>query len=124
MSQGTKGQLSHHDVSIISAELEFVTKLVENLGGAFNLISRISEPIIMSDPREALDKSIQEQGNKIRQLKTEKAEKAVIDAEVAILKDLKAQLAATDGTAAAADASKKPKEKVAKNSFTLKVAKV
>ncbi|KAI8581388.1 hypothetical protein K450DRAFT_279165 [Umbelopsis ramanniana AG] len=77
----------------------------------------------MADPREALDKSVQEQGNKIRQLKTEKAEKSVIDAEVAILKDLKAQLAAMDGTPAAADASKKSKEKVAKNSFTLKVAK-
>lgn len=78
----------------------------------------------MADPREALDKSVQEQGNKIRQLKSQKAEKAVIDAEVATLKDLKAQLAAMDGTPAAADASKKPKEKVAKNSFTLKVAKV
>jgi hypothetical protein len=79
----------------------------------------------MADPRDVLANAVKEQGDKIRQLKENKAEKPVIDAEVAILKDLKAQQAAIDGTpAAAADTSKKPKEKVAKNAFTLKVAKV
>ncbi|GAB5586326.1 Cytoplasmic and mitochondrial histidine tRNA synthetase [Umbelopsis nana] len=77
----------------------------------------------MADPKEILANTVQEQGDKIRQLKTDKADKEVIDAEVAILKDLKAQLATLDGTADAAAKIKKPKEKVAKNAFTLKVPK-
>jgi hypothetical protein len=75
----------------------------------------------MAEPKDILAKSIQEQGDKIRKLKSEKADKATIDAEVAILKDLKSQLATIDGTA---DKGDKPKEKVAKNAFTLKVPKV
>lgn len=78
----------------------------------------------MADPKEILANTVQEQGDKIRQLKTDKADKEVIDAEVAILKDFKAQLATLDGTADAAAKIKKPKEKVAKNAFTLKVPKV
>ncbi|CAM0140254.1 Cytoplasmic and mitochondrial histidine tRNA synthetase [Umbelopsis sp. WA50703] len=74
----------------------------------------------MAEPKDILAKSIQEQGDKIRKLKSEKADKATIDAEVAILKDLKSQLATIDGTA---DKGDKPKEKVAKNAFTLKVPK-
>jgi len=77
----------------------------------------------MADPKEILANTVQEQGDKIRQLKTDKADKEVIDAEVAILKDFKAQLATLDGTADAAAKIKKPKEKVAKNAFTLKVPK-
>jgi len=92
------------------------------------ILARIEESFIMADPKDILAKTVQEQGDKIRQLKTEKADKVVIDAEVAILKDLKAQLAALEGgapnAAATGTANKKPKEKVAKNAFTLKVPKV
>jgi hypothetical protein len=53
------------------------------------------------------------QGNKVRELKTAKAEKAKIDAEVATLLDLKRQLAVVQGEdpAAAAPSSGKKKGK-------------
>lgn len=75
----------------------------------------------MAEPKDILAKNIQDQGDKIRKLKSEKADKAIIDAEVATLKDLKSQLAAIDGTAD--KGGDKGKEKVAKNAFTLKVPK-
>ncbi|KAM3620931.1 uncharacterized protein V6R79_003820 [Siganus canaliculatus] len=51
------------------------------------------------DPEKAkqLTQAVAEQGEKVRALKTQKAEKAVITAEVAILLDLKKQLALAEG---------------------------
>ncbi|KAI8992207.1 histidyl-tRNA synthetase [Pilobolus umbonatus] len=65
-----------------------------------------------------LTKSIEAQGLKVRQLKSQSADKAVIDAEVAILVSLKKQLAALEGP-------KEPSKsaKPSKTAFTLKVPK-
>lgn len=75
----------------------------------------------MSDTQQQkkleLTQSIESQGQKIRQLKAEKAEKSVIDAEVAALLDLKKQLAVLEGTDGKSG-------KAAKTSFTLKTPKV
>lgn len=51
------------------------------------------------DPEKAkqLTQAVTEQGDKVRALKTQKADKAVINAEVAKLLDLKKQLAAAEG---------------------------
>ncbi|XP_023253171.1 methionine--tRNA ligase, cytoplasmic-like, partial [Seriola lalandi dorsalis] len=51
------------------------------------------------DPEKAkqLTQAVAEQGDKVRALKTQKAEKAVITAEVAKLLDLKKQLAVAEG---------------------------
>jgi hypothetical protein len=68
----------------------------------------------MSDPK-ALSQAIEAQGKKVRELKAQKAEKEVVDAQVATLLDLKKQLAVLEGT------DKKPK---GKTSFLLKTAKV
>ncbi|KAF7722149.1 Cytoplasmic and mitochondrial histidine tRNA synthetase [Apophysomyces ossiformis] len=69
----------------------------------------------MTDRKLELAQLIEAQGNKVRQLKAAKAEKATIDAEVEILKSLKQELAALEGNTG--------KGKAAKNSFTLKTPK-
>lgn len=79
---------------------------------------------------EAIEQRITEQGNKIRSLKSSKADKDVITAEVAILNALKAELKAlspADAAAAAAAPVNKPAkadDKKGKGAFTLKNAKV
>ncbi|RCH80705.1 Cytoplasmic and mitochondrial histidine tRNA synthetase [Rhizopus azygosporus] len=74
----------------------------------------------MSDTQQQkkleLTQSIESQGQKVRQLKAEKAEKSVIDAEVAALLDLKKQLAVLEGTDGKSG-------KATKTSFTLKTPK-
>ncbi|KAG0162739.1 Cytoplasmic and mitochondrial histidine tRNA synthetase [Apophysomyces sp. BC1034] len=69
----------------------------------------------MSDRKTELSQAIEAQGNKVRQLKAAKAEKAAIDAEVDVLKSLKQELAALEGNTG--------KGKAAKNAFTLKTPK-
>ena len=79
---------------------------------------------------EAIEQRITEQGNKVRSLKSSKADKDVITAEVAILNALKAELKAlslSDPAAAAAAPADKPAradDKKGKGAFTLKNAKV
>ena len=77
---------------------------------------------------EDLDRRITEQGNLVRSLKSSKADKDKIAAEVATLKALKAEreaLAPSDKAAPASGPSTpKPDDKKAKGSFTLKNAKV
>lgn len=73
----------------------------------------------MSDQKAQLTQSIEAQGLKVRQLKSQAAEKTVIDAEVQILLGLKKELATLEG----AD-KKSPAKKAGKSSFTLKTAKV
>ncbi|KAL0075692.1 histidyl-tRNA synthetase [Phycomyces blakesleeanus] len=72
----------------------------------------------MSDRKAELSQLIEAQGNKVRSLKSQKAEKAAIDAEVAVLKGLKQELAILEGVAGGDKA-----KKVAKSAFTLKTAK-
>ncbi|KAG1434681.1 hypothetical protein G6F56_014226 [Rhizopus delemar] len=71
----------------------------------------------MSDKKAELTQSIEAQGKKVRQLKTEGAEKSVVDEQVAVLLALKKELAVLEGT-------DKKSSKAAKTSFTLKAAKV
>ncbi|KAG9072195.1 Cytoplasmic and mitochondrial histidine tRNA synthetase [Linnemannia hyalina] len=80
---------------------------------------------------EAIEQRITEQGNKVRSLKSSKADKDVITAEVAILNALKAELkalslsdpAAAAATAAPATKPAKGDDKKGKGAFTLKNAK-
>ncbi|KAI7864187.1 histidyl-tRNA synthetase [Spinellus fusiger] len=72
----------------------------------------------MSDRAVVLAHLIEDQGNKVRSLKSSKADKADIDVQVSVLKDLKKELAALEGVSGA-DKTKK----VAKSAFTLKTAK-
>ncbi|KAF9344844.1 Cytoplasmic and mitochondrial histidine tRNA synthetase [Mortierella sp. AD094] len=76
---------------------------------------------------EALDKRITEQGDLVRSLKSSKADKDKIAAEVATLKALKAEreaLAPSDtAVAASGPSTSKPDDKKAKGGFTLKNAK-
>ena len=58
-----------------------------------------------------LEKEVAEQGDKVRQLKTDKAEKAVIDVEVKRLIDLKKQLGVALGQPEVAPGGKKGKKK-------------
>ena len=58
-----------------------------------------------------LEKEVAEQGEKVRQLKTDKAEKAVIDVEVKRLIDLKKQLGVALGQPEVAPGGKKGKKK-------------
>ena len=58
-----------------------------------------------------LEKEVTEQGEKVRQLKTDKAEKAVIDQEVKKLIDLKKQLSVALGQPEVAAGGKKGKKK-------------
>ncbi|XP_053401323.1 methionine--tRNA ligase, cytoplasmic-like [Mercenaria mercenaria] len=62
---------------------------------------------------DRLTAAVAEQGNKVRELKTNKAEKVVVDAEVGKLLDLKKQLAVAQGQdpEAAAGGKKKGKKK-------------
>ncbi|KAI9357147.1 histidyl-tRNA synthetase [Pilaira anomala] len=75
----------------------------------------------MSDQKAQLTQAIEAQGLKVRQLKSQKAEKAVIDPEVQALLSLKKELAALEGADKSGDA--KPAKKAVKSSFTLKTAK-
>lgn len=76
----------------------------------------------MSDQKAQLTQAVEAQGLKVRQLKSAKAEKAEIDAEVQTLLSLKKELAALEGgDKKSTDA--KP-SKAAKSNFTLKTAKV
>ena len=58
-----------------------------------------------------LEKKISEQGAKVRELKTNKAEKSAVDAEVAILLDLKKQLSIATGQPLSQSGGKKGKKK-------------
>ena len=58
-----------------------------------------------------LEKDVAEQGDKVRQLKTDKAEKAVIDVEVKKLIELKKQFSAALGQPEGAVGGKKGKKK-------------
>lgn len=60
------------------------------------------------------------QGNKVRELKTNKAEKSVVDTEVKILLDLKKQLAATQGQEAPESGGGKKKSKDNKKAAPVK----
>jgi hypothetical protein len=57
-----------------------------------------------------LEKQVAEQGDKVRQLKTNKVEKAVIDVEVKKLIDLKKQLGVALGQPAGVVTGKKGKK--------------
>ncbi|KAG0263074.1 Cytoplasmic and mitochondrial histidine tRNA synthetase [Linnemannia exigua] len=75
---------------------------------------------------EAIEQRIKEQGDKVRSLKSSKADKDVITAEVAALNELKAELKAltvNDPSAAPADKPAKADDKKGKGGFTLKNAK-
>ena len=58
-----------------------------------------------------LEKKISEQGAKVRELKTNKAEKSLVDAEVAVLLDLKKQLSIATGQPLPQPSGKKGKKK-------------
>ena len=58
-----------------------------------------------------LEKEVAEQGEKVRHLKTDKAEKAVIDVEVKKLIDMKKQLGVALGQTEGATGGKKGKKK-------------
>ena len=77
---------------------------------------------------EAIEQRIKEQGDRVRSLKSSKAEKDVITAEVARLNELKAELKALapkdDTVASKASSPAKSEDKKAKGGFTLKNAKV
>ncbi|KAG2232917.1 hypothetical protein INT48_006171 [Thamnidium elegans] len=75
----------------------------------------------MSDQKEQLAQAIEAQGLKVRQLKSQKAEKEAIDAEVQTLLGLKKELTVLEG--ADKSGSAKPAKKAVKSSFTLKTAK-
>ncbi|KAI9253177.1 histidyl-tRNA synthetase [Sporodiniella umbellata] len=70
----------------------------------------------MADKKIELTQAIEGQGKLVRQLKTEGAEKKLVDEQVATLLALKKELAVLEGT------DKKP-SKAAKTAFTLKTAK-
>lgn len=72
----------------------------------------------MSD-RSQVAQSVEAQAAKVRQLKTDKADKAEIDKEVATLLELKKVLGTLEKTG-----DDKKKAKPTKSSFTLKTAKV
>jgi hypothetical protein len=69
----------------------------------------------MSARKEELTVAIDAQAAKVRQLKAQGAEKAIVDPEAAALRTLHQELAALEGS---------KKTKTAKNTFTLKTAKV
>ncbi|KAJ1926809.1 Cytoplasmic and mitochondrial histidine tRNA synthetase [Tieghemiomyces parasiticus] len=73
----------------------------------------------MTDSEASLKQQITELGDKIRQLKVDKAAKDVIDQEVAVLKQLKAKLAVATGEPLPASGGKSKKA----TQFTLKTPK-
>lgn len=75
----------------------------------------------MSDQKAQLTQAVEAQGLKVRQLKSAKAEKAEIDAEVQTLLALKKELAALEGGDKKSTDAKPTK--AAKSNFTLKTAK-
>ena len=76
----------------------------------------MSVPAVVPDGRDKdlatdLEKQVTEQGERVRKLKTDKAEKTVIDQEVKKLLDLKKQLASALGQPEVAAGGKKGKKK-------------
>jgi len=76
----------------------------------------VSAPAVVPDGRDKdlatdLEKQVTEQGDRVRKLKTDKAEKTVIDQEVKKLLDLKKQLASALGQPEVAAGGKKGKKK-------------
>ena len=59
----------------------------------------------------SLEAQVAQQGDKVRQLKTSKAEKAVVDVEVKLLLDLKKKLSLASGEPASQPSGKKGKKK-------------
>ena len=59
----------------------------------------------------SLEAQVAQQGDKVRQLKTNKAEKAVVDVEVKLLLDLKKKLSLASGEPASQPSGKKGKKK-------------
>ena len=59
----------------------------------------------------SLEQQVAEQGDKVRQLKGNKAEKAAVDAEVALLLDLKKKLSLASGQPLQQPSGKKGKKK-------------
>ncbi len=58
-----------------------------------------------------LEAQVAQQGDKVRQLKTSKAEKAVVDVEVKLLLDLKKKLSLASGEPVSQPSGKKGKKK-------------
>lgn len=77
----------------------------------------------MSDRKAELTQAVEAQGLKVRQLKSQGAEKTEIDGEVQTLLALKKELSALEGGDKKKSGDAKP-GKAAKSSFTLKTAKV
>ena len=77
----------------------------------------------MADQKLELTQAVEAQGLKVRQLKSQNAEKATIDAEVQTLLGLKKELAALEGGDKKKSTEAKP-AKAGKSSFLLKTAKV
>ena len=59
----------------------------------------------------SLESQVAQQGDKVRQLKTSKAEKAVVDVEVKLLLDLKKKLSLASGEPVSQPSGKKGKKK-------------
>ena len=59
----------------------------------------------------SLEAQVAQQGDKVRQLKTSKAEKAVVDVEVKLLLDLKKKLSLASGESVSQPSGKKGKKK-------------
>ncbi|KAH3776066.1 hypothetical protein DPMN_177479 [Dreissena polymorpha] len=76
-----------------------VPSAVTETGGSKRREVKVTANNVTSSPAEVerLNKLVTEQGNKVRELKTAKAEKALVDTEVSKLLDLKRQLALAQG---------------------------
>jgi len=68
-------------------------------------------PTAGGESASELEKKISEQGAKVRELKTSKAEKSLVDSEVAVLLELKKRLSVATGQPIAQPAGKKGKKK-------------
>ena len=68
---------------------------------------------VAADPAivASLESQVAQQGDKVRQLKTSKAEKAVVDVEVKLLLDLKKKLSLASGEPVSQPSGKKGKKK-------------
>lgn len=81
----------------------------------------------MAEGAKSVDVRIKEQGDCVRQLKADQAEKSAVDAAVKLLQELKAEKAKSEGkdSAEASGSSKSGgSSKKGKNAITLKVPKV
>ena len=66
-----------------------------------------ADPALMA----SLEAQVAQQGDKVRQLKTDKAEKAVVDVEVKLLLNLKKKLSIASGEPVSQPSGKKGKKK-------------